>query len=102
MRRLTDSPFWLILAVVAYILIPLDLIPDFIRPLGFLDDIVIFGLGVWHLLRIAKESKGEKRESSDTRPPSQAMTAKAPHEVLGISQDATDAEIEHAYKEQIK
>lgn len=102
MRRLTDSPFWLILAVAAYILIPLDLIPDFIRPLGFLDDILILGLGVWHLLRMAKEAKSEKRESSDTRPTSPSMSAKAPHEVLGVSPDATDAEIEYAYKEQIK
>ena len=102
MRRLTDSPFWLILAVAAYILIPLDLIPDFIRPLGFIDDILILSLGAWHLLRMAKEAKGDKRESADTRPPSQVMSAKSPHEVLGVSPDATHAEIEHAYKEQMK
>jgi len=102
MRRLTESPFWLILAVAAYLLIPLDLIPDFIRPLGFLDDLLILGFGVWHLLRMAKESKGKERESSDTRPSSHARSAKAPHEVLGVSPSATDAEIEHAYKEQIK
>lgn len=104
MRRLTDSPFWLILAVAAYILIPLDLIPDFIRPLGFLDDMLILGLGVWHLLRMARRPKRETQQSHshDTSPSSQAMTTKTPYEVLGISRGATDAEIEHAYKEQIK
>ncbi len=37
----------LILALAAYALSPIDLIPDFIPVLGHLDDVVIVGLGVW-------------------------------------------------------
>ena len=37
----------LILALAAYALSPIDLIPDFIPILGHLDDVVIVGLGIW-------------------------------------------------------
>jgi uncharacterized membrane protein YkvA (DUF1232 family) len=39
------------LAVVAYALSPIDLIPDFIPVLGYADDLVLIPLGVWLVLR---------------------------------------------------
>jgi uncharacterized membrane protein YkvA (DUF1232 family) len=39
-------------AVVAYVLSPLDLIPDFIPVLGFLDDLIIVPLGITAVLRL--------------------------------------------------
>ncbi len=38
--------------VVAYALSPIDLIPDFIPVLGYLDDIVIVSLGIWLALKL--------------------------------------------------
>jgi uncharacterized membrane protein YkvA (DUF1232 family) len=43
-------------AVVAYALSPVDLIPDFIPVLGYLDDLVLVPLGIALALRMIPES----------------------------------------------
>jgi len=39
-------------AVVAYALSPIDLIPDFIPVLGYLDDLLLLPLGIWLAIRL--------------------------------------------------
>ena len=44
-------PKILIALVVAYALSPIDLIPDFIPIIGYLDDLLILPLGIWLAIR---------------------------------------------------
>ncbi len=41
--------------VIAYALSPIDLIPDFIPVLGYVDDLVLVPLGIWFLLKFVPE-----------------------------------------------
>jgi uncharacterized membrane protein YkvA (DUF1232 family) len=42
----------LALCVAGYALSPIDLIPDFVPVLGYLDDVVIVPLGIWAVLKL--------------------------------------------------
>lgn len=42
-------------AVAAYALSPIDLIPDFIPILGYLDDLLIVPLGIWAAIKLIPE-----------------------------------------------
>ncbi len=53
--RHPDTPWWLralMACVVAYALSPIDLIPDFIPVLGYLDDLLLLPLGIWLAVRL--------------------------------------------------
>ena len=74
---------WLVrllaLLVAAYALSPIDLIPDFIPVLGYLDDLVIVPLGLMLVLRLVPAevlatSQAKARDAAD-RPTSRAMAA---------------------------
>jgi uncharacterized membrane protein YkvA (DUF1232 family) len=58
--------------VAAYALSPIDLIPDFIPVIGYLDDLIIIPLGVWIVVRLVpaglmREFRAEA-ERMDVRP----------------------------------
>lgn len=40
------------MAVVAYAVSPIDLIPDFVPVLGYLDDVLILPAGIWLTIRL--------------------------------------------------
>jgi len=54
-------------AVAAYALSPIDLIPDFIPVIGYLDDLIILPLGILLVIKmIPPELLAELREKADT------------------------------------
>ena len=53
------------MATAAYALSPIDLIPDFIPVLGYLDDLIIVPLGIWLVVRlIPVETMNEYRKAA--------------------------------------
>ena len=64
-----DTPWYaraLAAVITAYALSPIDLIPDFIPVLGYLDDLIIVPAGVWLLLKIVPENVVvDSREKSE-------------------------------------
>ena len=60
----------LILLIVAYALSPVDIIPDFIPLLGYIDDLIILPLGIYLVFKlIPEEVKAEYREKAGTQLP---------------------------------
>lgn len=67
--------------VVAYAFSPLDLIPDFVPVLGYVDDLLLLPLGLWLTLRlippavIAESRDRAQTESGGRRPTNWAAAA---------------------------
>ena len=62
-------------AVAAYALSPIDLIPDFIPVIGYLDDLVIVPIGIWLAVRMIPPGvMAEYRAAAATAP---RMTSRA-------------------------
>lgn len=69
--RVPWAPRLLALAVLAYALSPIDLIPDFIPVLGLLDDLVLVPLGLALAIRLIPDGIwAEHRAAVRERPPS--------------------------------
>lgn len=55
------APRWIAIAVVAYALSPIDLIPDFIPVLGQLDDLILLPLGIALAVKLTPEPLWQAR-----------------------------------------
>jgi uncharacterized membrane protein YkvA (DUF1232 family) len=52
--------------IVAYALSPIDLIPDFIPIVGYLDELILIPAGLWVLLRLVPEHVlSDSRDKAD-------------------------------------
>ena len=105
---------YIILALL-YVLLPYDLLPDFLAGLGWLDDAVVLGLLLRFLYMFRKRARQAERfkhqyqraaggGAGSTGDRFQQRTAgegerKDPHDVLGVAHGAGQEEIKKAYRE---
>ena len=60
----------LMLLIIAYALSPVDIVPDFIPLLGYIDDLIILPLGIYLVLKlIPEEVKADYRVKAQTQLP---------------------------------
>ncbi|TCP24840.1 uncharacterized protein DUF1232 [Scopulibacillus darangshiensis] len=65
----------LALLIIAYALSPIDLIPDFIPVLGYLDDVILLPLGIYFTFKwIPQEVIAECREQAKQKIPINTVT----------------------------
>ena len=119
----------LILFGLAYLISPVDIIPDLLLPfVGWIDDGVVLWT-IFHLIRYGelpwfffrkkpvkrpKQSPGNQKKNdyndrscpgespSENTRKTEKKTMRSAHEILGVSANATMMEIQTAYKEKIK
>jgi uncharacterized membrane protein YkvA (DUF1232 family) len=66
---------WLLVAIIAYAVSPIDLIPDFIPVVGHLDDLILLPLGILVVLSwIPRDVLEECRESVRAKAGARATT----------------------------
>jgi uncharacterized membrane protein YkvA (DUF1232 family) len=67
---------FLAMAVAGYALSPIDLIPDFIPVIGYLDDLIIVPLGIWLVISLIPDDVmaecRTKADAAEQRPASRA------------------------------
>jgi DnaJ like chaperone protein len=92
----------LALLVLFYIVSPIDLIPDFLRPLGFLDDLLFLCL---YLFLKNKKSAPFFFRDRQSPPPNEdnskteSKKEQSPWEILGVTKNASPEEIKTAYRQ---
>lgn len=101
-------PLWMVTAatvvgVLLYLRSPIDVLPDRMGPLGFVDDLILVGLAVMWLRRRAEEDAARSpREEDARRTYADATSSTDPYEILGVARTASTDEITRAYREQMK
>ncbi|MCM2283946.1 MAG: DnaJ domain-containing protein [Desulfobacula sp.] len=115
----------LILIAIAYLISPVDIIPDFLVPfLGFLDDGLI-AVVIYYLIRYGTlpafllkkqkpfqsaydqesygfEAKDRNSSTSEKKENPEQSVPKSPYDILGIRPGASKEEITAAYKKAVK
>ena len=113
---------------MAYLISPVDIIPDLLLPfVGWIDDGVVIA-SIYYLIRFGKlpnfffkkqnpfkqpsgqnhadftsqKETNKKRSYQQTDQNRSSQSIPTPHEILGITPDASKKEIQNAYKQAIK
>jgi DnaJ like chaperone protein len=100
---------WLIVAAVAYLIFPRDLVPDFIgRGLGYIEDVILISLAtyyyrVYQRRYVAHTASSERQQRRDEEASTTGSEKSFdPYEVLGIARSATGEDIQAAYRARMR
>lgn len=90
-----------------YLRSPIDLIPDRVGAVGFVDDLIALAIGAWwYWKRLPKPrtSAGTAGGGSSARGESASPSSspRDPYEVLGVARGASQKEIREAYHAQLR
>lgn len=96
---------WLILAAIVYLVLPYDLLPDFLGLPGRLDDVLLLAWLAWiyrsHVRRSVAPN-GERERPGGPADLSKASGELNAYEVLGISPSASTEEVHAAFRAQMQ
>lgn len=87
---------FLIIGALLYILSPVDLIPDVLLGLGWLDDLLVLGLLLWILSGLRQHPGEPFRWWRKARP--RRAEPQDPYTILEVERHATQEEIRAAYR----
>ena len=88
----------LILGVLLYLVSPVDLIPDLVPGLGWLDDLIVVGLLVWFLSGGGTPWRGVRGGAAEDK---SQTTSADPYTILGVDRGASPDEIRAAHRRMV-
>ncbi len=91
----------LVILAVLYVLMPFDLLPDFIPVRGWIDDIIVVAWLVYRYLQFQqRKTYGEKQtdQQSGTGDHANQFQDLPPHKILEVAPDASVEQIKNAYR----
>ncbi|MBI4425346.1 MAG: DnaJ domain-containing protein [Elusimicrobia bacterium] len=89
-------------AALLYLLLPVDIVPDFWPLVGWVDDLLAASLAVYLVLQQLKKGvPGRGQREAPSQAPASAPEADDPYRVLGLEPGADPERIRRAYREQM-